>query len=399
MPSIDDGGHIEQGDRVLLIIADDVQVARLVLDSARERGFKGVVAASSESGPSLARSLQPTAIALDARRPDVDGWVVLDQLKHDGATRHFPVLVVTDDDQRQRALKMGAIRHVGQPVRDTLLEALDDVARFVAQPPRLLIVEDNDRERASLKALIGTAELMTTAVATAEQALTALADQRYACMVLDLGLPDMGGLELLHRIKRDERLRDLPIVVYTGRDLTVDEQAQLEQLAESIIVKDVDSPGRLLDETARCLHRAEAGLPEPQRRMLRELQTNPSLEGTTVLVVDDDVRNIFAITSVLEAHHANVVSAENGRDGLRMLETTRVDIILMDVMMPQMDGYTVMRKIRAEPRFASIPIIAVTAKAMKADREKCIQAGASDYIAKPVDLEKLLSLLRVWLSN
>ncbi len=395
-----EGGEIPQpGDRHLLIISDDVAVSRFVLDCARERGFSGVVAASCEAGLSLARVLQPTAIVLDARRPDVDGWVALDQLKHDSGTRHLPVVVIADDDQRHRALKIGAIGHVGQLDREVVLGSLDDVSRFVAAPPSLLILEDDDRERASLTALIRSADIATTAVATAEEALVALDVRRYACMVLDLGLPDIGGLELLHRIKRNERLRELPIIVYTGRDLTVDEETQLEQLAETIIVKDVDSPARLLDETARFLHRAEAGLPESHRRVIRELQTSPSLEGASVLVVDDDVRNIFAITSVLEAHHASVVSAENGRDGLRLLETTHVDIVLMDVMMPDIDGYTVMRQIRAQPRFASLPIIAVTAKAMKTDREKCIQAGASDYIAKPVDLDKLLSLLRVWLSK
>jgi hypothetical protein len=399
IPGIDDGEHLQPGDRVLLIIADDVQVARVVLDSAHDCGFKGVIAANPDSGLGLARKLRPAAIAIDTRTPDVHGWVVLDQLKHDGAARHIPVVVAADDDQRQRALKMGAIGHVGSPERTAMTAALDALARFLAQPRRLLIVEGDDRERDSLMAVIGSTEIATTAVATAEEALVVLGEHRFSCMVLDLGGPDMGSLELLHRIQRNEDLRELPIIVYTGRELTADEDAQLTQLAETILVKDVNCLERLLDETARYLHCAEAGLPEPQRRVLRELQASPSLHGTTVLVVDDDVRNIFAITSVLEAHHATIVSAENGRDGLRLLETIKVDIVLMDIMMPEMDGYTVIRKIRAEPRFAALPIIAVTAKAMKSDREKCIQAGASDYIAKPVDLDKLLSLLRVWLSN
>jgi hypothetical protein len=399
IPSIEDGEQRQPGDRVLLIIADDVQVARVVLDSAHDCGFKGVIAASSDSGLDLAHKLRPAAIAIDTRTPDLHGWVVLDQLKHDGATRHIPVVVAADDHHRQRALKMGAIGHVGSPSRSAVTAALDELARFLAQPRRLLIVEGDDRERDSLMALIGSAEIATTMVATAEEAIAVLGEHRFSCMVLDLRLPEMGSLELLHRIKRDEDLRELPIIVYTGRELAADEEAQLAQLSESIIVKEVNCVERLLDETAWYLHRPEAGLPELQRRMLRELQASPSLHGTTVLVIDDDVRNIFAITSLLEAHHATIVPAENGGDGLRLLETIKVDIVLMDIMMPEMDGYTVIRKIRAEPQFATLPIIAVTAKAMKADREKCIQAGASDYIAKPVDPDKLLSLLRVWLSN
>ena len=384
---------------MLLIVADDVHVARVALDAAHDAGFKGVIAANPDSALTLARKLRPTAIALDARRPDLHGWVVLDLLKHDSATRHIPVVVAADAMQRQRALKSGALRHVAEPERAALTAAFGEAHRFVDQPRRLLVVEDNDRERDALIGLIGSAEVTTTAVATAREALAALAADTYSCMVLDLGLPDMGGLELLNQLKADERLATLPIIIYTGRDLTRDERLELERLAETIIIKDVDSPERLLDETTRWLHRSEAGLQEAQRRVLRELSTTPTLRGSTVLVVDDDVRNIFALTSVLESHHATVVSAENGRDGLRMLETTAVDIVLMDIMMPEMDGYTVMREIRAEPRFAALPIIAVTAKAMKSDREKCIQAGASDYIAKPVDPDRLLALLRVWLAS
>lgn len=386
-------------DRMLLIIADDARVARVVLDSAHDCGFKGVVAADPDAALSLTRELQPAAIALDARAPDMHGWVVLDQLKHDGATRHIPVVVAADAQHRRRALKVGAIGHVGRPERGALTAALEALAGFVAQPRRLLVVaERDDRKRGSLMALLGGDEIATTVVATAEEVLAALGEHGFSCMVVDPGMPDM-GLELLHQLERNEDLRELPIIVHTDRHLTGYEKARLKQLAETLLVKPVHSLERLLDETTRRLHRPEAGLSELQRRMLRMLPPGPSLRGRTVLVIDEDLRNIFAIASVLEAHHATIVSAENGRDGLRLLETTRVDLALMDLMLPEIDGYTVIRTIRAEPRFAALPIIAVTANAMKADRERCIQAGASDHIAKPVDLDKLLSLLRVWLFN
>src|SRR5262249_24431745 len=227
----------------------------------------------------------------------------------------------------------------------------------------------------------------------------ALRRQPFRCMVLDLGLPDMGGLELLQRINQKETYRDFPVVVYTGKELSKEEDAQLRVLADSIILKDVRSPQRLLDEVTLYLHLAESGLPETQRRMLHELHpTTPVLAGTTLLVIADDVRNIFAVTSALERHGARVLYAENGREGLAMLEQNPgIDAVLADIMMPEMDGYEVMRRIRLDERFRALPIIAVTAKAMRADREKCLQAGASDYVAKPVDTDQLLSLLRVWL--
>jgi CheY-like chemotaxis protein len=265
----------------------------------------------------------------------------------------------------------------------------------------LLLVEDNDRERSSIMALIGEEGVRTTAVATGKEALAALDERAYSCMVLDLGLPDMSGFRLLQEIKRKPEHRDLPIIVYTGKDLTKKEETELKRLAETIIIKDVKSPERLLDETAIYLHRPEASLPEAQRKVLRELhQTVPTLAGTTVLVVDDDLRNIFAITSALESHQATVLYAENGKDGLELLDKhPAIEVVLMDIMMPEMDGYEVMRRIRINEKFRHLPIIALTAKAMRHDREKCIQAGASDYIAKPVDMDKLLSMLRVWLSR
>jgi CheY-like chemotaxis protein len=282
-----------------------------------------------------------------------------------------------------------------------LAASFDRLAKIVAcETKRLLLVEDDERERRSILALIGNHDVEVTAVGSAEDALKTLQAQPYHCMVLDLGLPDMSGMELLRQIKLLPEHGDLPIVVYTGRDIEPQENKELARLAESIVIKDATSPERLFDETALYLHRVESNLPEPRRKMLASLHRSaPMLREARVLVVDDDVRNIFAIASALERYEATVLYAENGHDGLEMLEhTPDIDVVLMDIMMPGMDGYEVIRRIRSQDRFHSLPIIALTARAMRGDREKCIQAGASDYIAKPVDMDHLLSLLRVGLS-
>jgi HAMP domain-containing protein/CheY-like chemotaxis protein/signal transduction histidine kinase len=397
----DDREQVAPGDRVLLVIEDDAAFASAVVDAARGKGFKVVRASDGEAGLSFARRLRPSAISLDLRLPDLDGWTVLDQLKHDPATRHIPVEIISADDQRSRGLKMGAFGYVTKPAApETVSGALGEVASFLAAPRRrLLVVEDDEQARHSIQALVGGPSTEIVAVASGEQALEALQRQSFRCMVVDLGLPDMGGLDLLQRINQKESLRDFPIIVYTGRELPKDEEVKLRALAESIIIKDVRSPQRLLDEVTLYLHLPEASLPDTQRRMLQELhRTTPVLAGTTLLVIDDDVRNIFAVTSALERHGARVLYAENGREGLAVLEQNPgLHAVLADIMMPEMDGYEVMRRIRLDDRFRTLPIIAVTAKAMRADREKCLQAGASDYIAKPVDTDQLLSLLRVWL--
>jgi CheY-like chemotaxis protein len=303
----------------------------------------------------------------------MDGWAVLDRLKHDPETRHIPVHIIS-----------------------MLEEAFID-----RKVRNLLVVEDNDVERQSIVELIGNGDVKTTAVATGEEALGALEAQAFDCLVLDLGLSDMSGFDLLERMKQSPRLSQIPVIVYTGKDLTKKQETELRRLAETIIIKDVKSPDRLLDETALFLHRVESNLPVEKRRMLEQLhQHDPTLAGRKALIVDDDIRNIFALTSVLEQHQVEVFYAENGRDGLKMIEDIEgIDVVLMDVMMPEMDGYEAMRRIREKKRFRALPIIALTAKAMKGDREKCIEAGASDYVTKPVDTEQLISLLRVWLSR
>jgi hypothetical protein len=397
----DDRAAIEEGDRVLLIAEDDPNFAQILLDLARERGFKGLVAQTADRALALAREYHPTAVTLDLRLPDADGWTILDRLKHDPATRHVPVHIISVEENWQRGLRLGAIDFLTKPAtKESLSEALTTLHEFVDRPvKRLLVVEDDENQQQSIAELIGDGDVETTAVTTGADALLALQRESFDCMVLDLGLPDMTGFQLITRVKGEIGLRKLPTIVYTGKQLSKREEAELRRMAESVVIKDAQSPERLLDETALFLHRVTAKLPESKRRMLEQLhRTDPTLTGRTALVVDDDVRNIFALATFLERSEMKVIYAESGREGItRLQDTPEIDVVLMDVMMPEMDGYETMRAIREMPKFRNLPIIAVTAKAMKGDREKCIEAGASDYIAKPVDMDQLLSLLRVWL--
>jgi HAMP domain-containing protein/CheY-like chemotaxis protein/signal transduction histidine kinase len=397
----DDRNNIHEGDRTVLIVEDDLSFAGILLDLAREKGFKGIVATSGIMALALAQKYKPTAITLDIRLPDRDGWTVLDRLKHDAATSHIPVHIITVEEERQRALKQGAFNHVQKPAtHEELHKAFDEIRDFTERRIRkLLVVEDDDVQRMSVVELIGNGDVHTTAVATGEEALSLLKDERFDCMVLDLRLPDMSGFDLIEKLQADLGRYDLPIIVYTGKELTRKEELHLKRVADAIIVKEASSPERLLAETALFLHRVEANLPEPKRRMLEKFhRTDPVLAGRKVLVVDDDVRNIFALTSALEAHHMEVVHAENGQEGIDLLKATPgIEAVLMDIMMPEMDGYEAITAIRQMEEFKQLPIIALTAKAMKADRDHCLEVGASDYISKPLDIDQLLSLLRVWL--
>jgi hypothetical protein len=396
----DDRTSIAPGDKVLLIVEDDQVFSEALLGVARERGFKGVVAQTGAAGLELARIVKPDAITLDLGLPDMDGWVVLDQLKHDPATRHVPVHILSAHDQERRGLQQGAIAFLSKPLDpEQLGKVLDEIQAFLKRRvKRLLIVEDDETQRQSIVELIGNDDVETTAVGSAEAALGALSGHAFDCMVLDLKLPDMSGFDLIHRVKEQAQWKRLPIIIYTGKELERQEAVELGKLAETVIVKDVRSPERLFDETALFLHRVETRLPAQKREILQRLRSEPALSGKKVLIVDDDLRNIFAMTAMLEEHEVDVVYAENGRQALeRLQEHSDVDMVLMDIMMPDMDGYDAMRKIRTQNRFAKLPVIALTAKAMKEDRKKCIDAGASDYITKPVNQEQLLSLMRVWL--
>ena len=385
----DDRHDIEAGDPVLLIIEDDPHYARILLGLARDKGFKGIVTGKGAVGITLARQYRPAAISLDIFLPDLLGWTVLNQLKLDPTTRHIPVQIISLEEERQHGLAHGAFSFlVKAPTTDGLETAFDRIKEFTApRTKRLLVVEDNEIERGSTEELLGAGDIEMTTVGTGGEALKALLERSFDCVVLDLRLPDMTGFELLERMHREPTLATVPVVVFTGRDLTAAEQTQLKTMAKSIVLKDVRSPERLLDETSLFLHRVVTDLPPEKQAMLERLHGSMEvLRGRKVLVVDDDARNIFALTSLLENQDMDVISATSGQNAIEMIENNRdLNVVLMDIMMPDMDGYETMREIRLRPEFRTLPIIALTAKAMKGDREKCLDAGASDYIAKPVN--------------
>jgi CheY-like chemotaxis protein len=393
---------IAPADRVVLVVDGDADFDSRALRSAHEHGFKVLIALSAEAGLALAREHKPDAILLGLQLSGGDGGMVLDHLKRHSDTRHIPVHTMSDSDRRQEMLKAGAVGFLTKPVSDEDLgQALDELTTFIERPARnLLVVEDDEAERNAIVELIsGGDDVEIQAVGSSEDALADLERRAYDCMVLDLKLPDSTGFQLLEKIKKDERWSEMPVIVHTAKDLTRREETRLKKYAETIIVKDARSPERLLDETSLFLHRVEARLPADKRKMLEQLHhADAVFQGKKVLIVDDDVRNVFALASVLEARGMEVVFAENGREGLAALDQhSDLDLILMDIMMPEMDGYETTRAVRARPEFKDLPIVALTAKAMKGDREKSIEAGASDYITKPVDIDQLLSLMRVWL--
>ncbi len=397
----DDRAQVSVDDTSLLIVEDDPHYARIVADLARDSGFKVLVASRGADALELAREFNPSAISLDVFLPDMLGWTVLSHLKQNPATRHIPVQILTSDEDRQHGLARGAYSFITKPsTTEAMNEALSRIKSYAGKERRrLLVVEDNVAEQVSIRELLGHDDLDIVTADSGAAALAALADQPCDCMVLDLRLPDMSGFEVLQRLGASTEFRDLPVVVFTGRELSAEEDSHLHTLARSVVVKGVESPERLLDETALFLHRVVSDLPVEKQRMLERLhRSDDDLVGKTVLVVDDDVRNIFALSSVLERRGMNVLTASNGNEAVSILES-RPDlaIVLMDIMMPGMDGYETMRVIRQEPSHRRLPIVALTAKAMKGDREKCLEAGASDYLAKPVNTDQLLSALRMWL--
>ncbi len=397
----DDRDDLRPEDPTLLIVEDDPHYARILVDLAHDTGLKVLVAMRGAEAVTLARQFRPTAVSLDVFLPDMLGWTVLSQLKQDPETRHIPVQILTLDEDRQHGLARGAFSFISKPTTREGLEAAVSRIKAYASPrrKRLLVVEDNAAEQLSIKELLGHDDLDIVTADTGAAALAALSEQPCDCVVLDLRLPDMSGFEVLERISQDRALSDVPVVVFTGRELSAEEDAQLHTLARSVVVKGVESPERLLDETSLFLHRVFSNLPAEKQRMLERLhRSDEDLVGKSVLVVDDDVRNIFALSSVLERRGMNVLTASTGNEATKLLETTPgIAIVLMDIMMPEMDGYQTMQTIRQNPTFRRLPIIALTAKAMKGDREKCFEAGASDYLAKPVNTEQLLSALRMWL--
>jgi CheY-like chemotaxis protein len=400
-PVDDDREHLREGDRVLLIIEDDIKFARIMVGLAREKGFKAVVAVRGDTGLALANELLPAAITLDIQLPVVDGWSILDRLKRNPRTRHIPVHVISIVEKNRKGSSMGAFAFLEKPVsKDALEGAFTHISDFVNKKvKKLLLVEDDKVQQSSISELLRGEDVEIVLVPTAAEAMEELDKGGFDTMVLDLMLEDQDGAKLLEEIKTQPRYADLPVVVYTGKELNKKEEQRLKKYAESVILKStVSSPEKLLSDTALFLHRVEEKLPVQARELLKESRAQAEMiAGKKVLIVDDDVRNIFALTSVLESHGLEVVYAENGKDGIEALERNPdVDVVLMDVMMPEMDGYETMRAIREDPTHKALPIVAITAKALKEDRERCIQAGASDYLPKPVDGDKLLELIRLW---
>ena len=404
----DDRDKIKPGDAVLLIVEDDRRFAQILLDIAREKGFKAIHAEHAEAALAAIKRYQPSAITLDVKLPGMHGLTLLDRIKNQPETRHIPVQIVSVTGPLPRRKRKGIIAQLQKPVTPEIVKSQLDRMRSLSErkQKRLLVVEDNEVQRRLVEEFIGGEDVHIVGVARGEDALTALQAARdngdhFDCALIDLGLPDMSGFDLIGRIREELELTDLPVIVHTGRELRPEEAERLHELAEAVVVKDADAYDRLLDETALYLHRVEAELPEEQRDRLEKLHTPAaSLAGKKVLIVDDDVRNIFALTSLLEQHGMEVVYAEGGREGVDFLsKSDDVDAVLMDVMMPGMDGYEATKSIRQDGRFTDLPVIMVTAKAMKGDREKCLAAGASDYLTKPVNVDQLLSLLRVWLAK
>jgi HAMP domain-containing protein/CheY-like chemotaxis protein/signal transduction histidine kinase len=397
----DDRENLQSEDAVLLIVEDDPHYARLLCDLSRDQGFKVLVAMNGTNALALAREFHPSAVSLDVFLPDMMGWTVLNHLKQDPATRHIPVQMLTLDEDRNHGLARGAFAFVTKPATpDEITAALSRIKEYSApRRKRLLVVEDNPAEQLSIRELLGYEDIDVTVASTGVDALNKVNTDPFDCVVLDLRLPDMSGFDVLERLRDNPSINDLPVVVFTGKELSSEEDSRLHTLARSVVVKGVESPERLLDETSLFLHRVVADLPPEKQKLLDRLhRSDEALVGKKVLVVDDDVRNIFALSSVLERRGMTVLTAGTGREAITTLESTPdVAIVLMDIMMPEMDGYETMQVIRQNTNFRRIPIIALTAKAMKGDREKCLEAGASEYLAKPVNTEQLLSALRMWL--
>jgi HAMP domain-containing protein/CheY-like chemotaxis protein/putative methionine-R-sulfoxide reductase with GAF domain len=397
----DDREQLQANDSVLLIVEDDPHYSRIIRDVAREQGFKTVIARTGLDALKLARDYQPAAVSLDVFLPDMLGWTILNHLKRDPATRHIPVQMLTVDEDRQHGLARGAFSFATKPTTaDGLAATLNRIKDYTNRTrKRLLIIEDDKREQLTIRELLGSDDIEISVAGAGAEALRALQAEAFDCVVLDLRLPDMSGFEVLEKIRDSSACADVPVVVFTGKELSPDEDTRLRSIARSVVVKGVESPERLLDETALLLHRSVLKLPSEKQEMLDRLhRSDDALTGKKVLVVDDDVRNIFALSSILERRGMIVLTAGTGRQAIALLESTPdVSIVLMDIMMPGLDGYETMQVIRQNQAFRKLPIIALTAKAMKGDREKCLEAGASEYLAKPVNTDQLLSALRMWL--
>jgi CheY-like chemotaxis protein/HAMP domain-containing protein len=398
---VDDRKQIAAEDKVILIIEDDVEFAATLMKICRQKGFKVLVSITGEDGLKLAESFTINAIILDIHLPGMDGWAVLESLKENSSTRHIPVHFMSADDPVPEAFSKGAVGYLTKPITlEGIEKAIVNLNAMINKKMKdLLLVEDDSNQRYVINKLIRDNDVAIQEVSTGEEALAVLQTKQFDCMILDLGLPDMSGFDLLKKMKKNPLITLPPVVVYTGRELTPEEERELRRYADSIIIKGVRSEERLLDETSLFLHRVIDEMPEDKRKMISILHDpDQALQNRTILIVDDDMRNVFALSKVLNDKGANTIKAENGIKALEILSKRKdVDLVLMDIMMPVMDGYETMKKIRSESRFSRLPIIALTAKAMQQDKEDCIAAGANDYLSKPVKIDRLLSMMRVWL--
>ncbi|MES2987744.1 MAG: response regulator [Pseudomonadota bacterium] len=401
----DDRDRLEATRRMLLIVEDDRTFAGIVRDLSREAGFQCLVAGTAEEALALAREYKPNAIVLDLGLPDQSGLAVLDRLKREDATRHIPIHVISASDQTQTAFSLGAMGYLVKPVkREELAHALEALeAQLTRTMRRVLIVEDDNVQRDAVSKLLAGPEIEIVGAGTAAECLKLLSEQTFDCMVLDLSLPDASGYSLLETLSKDDAHSFPPVIVYTGRDLSAEDEQQLRRYSSSIIIKGAKSPERLLDEVTLFLHQVVSELPPEQQKMIQQARNRDALlEGRRILIVEDDVRNVYSLTNILEPRGANITIARNGQEGLDALEKRAgtpdaIDLVLMDVMMPVMDGLDATRRIRKDSRWSKLPVIMLTAKAMPDDQERCLEAGANDYMAKPLDVDKLLSLVRVWM--
>jgi CheY-like chemotaxis protein len=393
----DDRDAIVAGDTVILVIEDDASFARILAEMIRRKGHRVLAAGDGESGLQLARQHRPTGILLDVSLPGMDGWSVIERLKADEATRQIPVHFISATDEASRGRELGAVGFLTKPVsREAITAAFDRLLHFAEGATRqLLIVDDDASSRAAVRSMLRGDNVQIAEAGSAEEAFALTRDTRFDCIVLDLGLPGMSGLELLEQLAGSEGGVP-PVVIYSGRDLSREENLKLRQYTDAIVVKGVRSPERLLDEVSLFLH----SIRHAPRRTLRESDRGGELKGRKVLLVDDDMRNLFALSKVLRGWGLAVTMAQDGYKALKALEDDpALELVLMDIMMPGMDGYDTMRAIRAQQAFSNLPIIALTAKAMRGDREKCLDAGASDYLSKPIDIDRLASMLHVWLHD
>jgi len=396
----DDRRNISKGDTFLLIIEDDTVFSQIIYDLAHEKHFKCMIAPNGETGLHYADYYGPSAIILDIGLPGIDGWEVMKRLQENPATRHIPVHFMSGSDKSLEAMKKGAIGFLKKPVSvNQINEAFDSIESFISKPIKnLLIVEDDETMRESISQLLEEDNIHITTASKGQEALDLIKKNSFDCMILDLGLEDMGGCELLKKIEKKNHAHSMPVIIYTGKDLTRNEESQLQAYTDRIIIKGIKSPDRLLAETTLFLHQVESNLPAVKQKILRNIHTQGDvMKNKSILIVDDDMRNVFALTSLLEDLSVKIIVGKNGKDGIDKLDANHTDLILMDIMMPEMNGYEAMKLIRQKQKYINLPIIALTAKAMPGDREKCIAAGANDYLTKPIDPDKLISMLRVWL--